>query len=301
MKIIVTGSEGNIGTRLCPYLAACGHTVFRVDILQRYADDYTMSDVARPEELRRLAAAVHPDAIIHLAAMVSRVTCERSPAMTIDVNLCGVNNVAQICLEHNARLIYFSTSEVYGNIGGVLSEDREDLAPNNRYGLSKLLGERLVEYEMFNHELDAITIRPFMLYDEAETFGENRSAMIRFAEGLLTGQKITVHAGSWRSWLHVSDAVEIIEKTLSLDCPFTLLNIGHPIVASMQHLARLMCDATGRDYDQAVEIAPLPTRMTLSKTPDLTRQKELLGRDPKVTLVEGAVRVIKTVRERLGK
>lgn len=303
MKIIVTGSEGNIGSRLVPYLRQCGHEVCRVDILQRFAPDYTLCDVVRPGELARLCASKWmPDAIIHLAAMVSRVTCEESPEMCVDVNLSGTNNVIQLARAHGMRLVYFSTSEVYGNIGGVLSEDRADLAPNNRYGLSKLVGERLVEYEVANYGLDAVIIRPFMLYDEMETFGANRSAMIRFAEALLTGERITVHAGASRSWFHMTDAVQVIRRAVLEDNPWCVLNIGHPDEWSMERLARYMCELTGRNYERSVDVTELPGRMTLAKSPYLSRQASLMGPEWKpMPIDDGVKRVIDTVRERLRK
>ena len=300
MNIIVTGSEGNIGSRLVPYLRLCGHRVQRVDIVQRYAPDYTLCDITRPGELSRLAATGEPpDAIIHMAAMVSRVTCEASPEMCVDTNLTGTNNVIQIAKFHGAKLIYFSTSEVYGNIGGTLFETRTDLAPNNRYGLTKLMGEMLVKYERKTHGLDAVILRPFMFYDENETFGDNRSAMIRFAEALLTGERITVHSGAWRSWMHMTDAVQVIEAALRLDCP-PVLNIGHPEEWSMDRLARLMCELTGRAFDEVTDITPLPGRMTLGKSPGLSMQTALMGRNWKpISIESGVEKVIETVKKRL--
>ena len=74
--------------------------------------------------------------------MVSRITCEKSAVETISSNLLGLTNIIEVCKLYNSKLIYFSTSEIYGNIGGLLSEDRADINPNNRYGLTKLLGEK---------------------------------------------------------------------------------------------------------------------------------------------------------------
>ena len=88
--------------------------------------------------------------------------------------------------------------------------------PNNRYGLSKLLGEQLVEYEVRTHGLEAVVLRPFMMYDENEDLGDHRSAMIRFSSELALGRPIEVHRGSGRSWLHVTDAVRAIEAAARL-------------------------------------------------------------------------------------
>ena len=62
-----------------------------------------------------------------------------------------------------------------------MDEEISDPQPNNRYGLSKLLGEQLVEYEVRTNNLKAVSLRPFMMYDENEDLGDHRSAMIRFA------------------------------------------------------------------------------------------------------------------------
>ena len=299
MKIIVLGSEGNIGTKLVAYLRRYGHEVLRADIIQHFADDYVQTDVVSLLDLYDAASKFKPDVIYHLAAMVSRVTCEATPHMTIDTNLSGTNNVAQICRTLGAKMINFSTSEVYGNIGGLLSEDRLDIAPNNRYGLSKYLAEKIVEYEVNNNKLKAISIRPFMYYDEDETIGDHRSAMIRFAEGLLNGKKITVHKDSKRSWMHMDDAVVALEKLIHLD-KYHVINLGHPNVVETEYIAKYMCEKLGIDFQRHVDLIELPERMTLTKIPDLTKQKELLGFEPKITIEEGMGRVVAKVKSRLG-
>lgn len=299
MKILVIGSEGNIGTKLVKHLRDCRHQVLRSDIIQHFAEDYVQTDVVSLGDLYDAAIAFKPDAVCHLAAMVSRVTCEKSPHLTIDTNLSGTNNVAQLCKLTGALMVNFSTSEIYGNISGLMSEDRADVAPNNRYGLSKYLAEKIVEYEVRNHGLKAVTVRPFMFYDEDETMGDHRSAMIRFAENLLRGEKITVHKGSKRAWMHMSDAVAALEKLTHLE-KFTVINIGHPNVVDTEYIARYMCEKTGADYKALVDVVTLPQRMTLEKYPDLRRQKELLGFEPKVSIEEGMDKVLRKVRERLS-
>ena len=51
MRILVTGSEGNIGSKLVPYLEECGHKVFCLDIVQRYRDNYVIADIRNPLDL----------------------------------------------------------------------------------------------------------------------------------------------------------------------------------------------------------------------------------------------------------
>jgi nucleoside-diphosphate-sugar epimerase len=297
MKILVTGSEGNIGKVLVPYLENQGHEVFGVDIVQGYRENYQTADITDGADLSRIFLEFQPEVVYHLAAMVSRVTCEKSPGTAIKVNVYGTENIIRLCQLIDAKLIFFSTSEVYGNIGGLLKEERCDLQPNNIYGLSKMIGEQLVAYAA-SIGLKAIIVRPFMFYDENESFGEHRSAMIRFVESLLKGHHIEVHKGSTRSWLHIEDGVVILERLLAIDT-FIIVNVGHPESYHTVQLAKMICDELGIDYREFVEETKLPQQMTLTKFPDLTLQTSLTHYTCKISLLEGVRRVIKTVKSKI--
>lgn len=287
MNILVIGSEGNIGYRLVPLLKL-NHNVMRADQVQGYNDDYVVCNILNIGDLIQVFKKTKPDVVFLLAAMVSRLTCEQSPYLTVDTNITGLNNVIQLCKSFDAKLIYFSTSEVYGNIGGYLSEDR-DCKPNNLYGLTKYLGEKLVEYELTNG-LNAFIVRPFMFYDECETVGNHRSAMIRFVEALSAKKKIVVHKNSKRSWLHMIDAVKVIEQTIFL--PFNIMNIGSNELVETEQLAQIICSELGLNPDDYIIKVPLPEKMTLEKYPDVRKQIELTGIEPTITLNEGVKRVI---------
>ena len=297
MKVLVTGSEGNIGSRLIPHLKKCGHSVYRIDIKQSYADDYTLADVTKIGDMYGIFLKFRPDVVIHMAAMVSRITCERSPDITVDVNISGTNNVIQLCKDIGAKIIYFSTSEIYGNIGGFLTEDRVPI-PNNRYALTKYLGEKLIEYEKDNYGLKAVILRPFMFYDEYESFGENRSAMIRFAENLILGNKIEVHKGSHRSWMHISDAVIAIEKSIHLENE--VINIGSNDVLPIEVIVQKMCDILSLNYQDCVKETEFPSRMTFDKYPDLKKYDRLIGHVPQISIDTGIRNVLNVVKQRLS-
>jgi len=297
MRILVTGSEGNIGRKLVPYLKEKGHQVHRCDIIEMFADDYTLGNINTLGDFYTAFVRFKPEVVYNLAAMVSRMTCEDSPGMTIETNIYGLYNVIALCREFGARLFYFSTSEVYGNIGGLLKESRTDLQPNNLYGLSKKLGEDLVCYEV-TKGLNAIIVRPVMFYDEDETLGQHRSAMIRFAENLLRGNRIIVHKNTLRSWMYISDGIAILERLLYVK-HFHIVNIGSDEVIAMTDLARMMCDYIGINYNDFVEETDLPERMTLVKVPDITTQIQLTNYINKINLKDGIKMVIDKVKSRI--
>lgn len=295
-RVVVTGAAGNIGRPLVAELRARGVHVLEVDHKPAWRDDYQTADIRNASDLIGILD-YQPDVIFHLASMVSRVTCESAPSMAADVNLVGTQNIIELAVRSGARLVYFSTSEVYGNTRGYMRETAEP-RPNNRYGLTKLLGERLVEYEAMTHGLDAITLRPFMMYDAEEDTGDHRSAMIRFAENLADGRPIEVHAGSARGWLYVTDAVRAIIRAGELtDEEYLVVNIGNPHIVPMRVLAEMICDEVGASHD-LIRTTMLPERMTLVKNPMLRRQEEILRVVPEVTLEEGVRRVCEMVMKR---
>lgn len=295
-KALVIGSEGNIGTPLVAHLRASGYDVLESDIRAGWRPGYVMADINHPVDLLP-AFDWKPDVVFLLSAMVSRVTCEQAGGLAIATNLGGVNNVLQLAKRAGAMVVFFSTSEVYGPHCNPMDEADAHPQPNNRYGLSKLLGEQLVEYEVRTHGLRAVSLRPFMVYDENEDLGDHRSAMIRFASELTLGRPIEVHRGSARSWLHISDAVRAITAAADVR-DYSVFNIGHQDVVPIEALAERIRATIGAP-ESLVTIVDLPSRMTLVKRPSLTRMRDLLGITPSVSLDEGVTRVCARVRERL--
>ncbi len=295
-KALLIGSEGNIGQPLVNYLRKKGYETLELDIRSGWRDNYMMADINHPLDLLP-AFDWGPDVVFILSAVVSRVTCEQAAGLAVHTNLSGINNVLQLCKRVDAMAVYFSTSEVYGPECETMDETISDPQPNNRYGLTKLLGEKLVEYEVRQYGLRAVSLRPFMVYDEEETLGDHRSAMIRFASDLYRGRPINVHKGSYRGWMHVSDAVRALECAGNLK-EYSVINIGHPDIHPVAELAEMIREELGASKE-LVRTNEIPERMTLIKKPSLKRQEEILGIRPEVSLAEGVKRVCDRIRERV--
>jgi nucleoside-diphosphate-sugar epimerase len=287
-RALVIGSEGNVGAPLARHLSSVGYEVMHADIRPAWRKNYLMADMGHPLDLLP-AFDWGPDVVFLLAATVGRMTCEQASSLAITTNLAGVNNVLQLCKRAGSMCVYFSTSEVYGPDCDWMDDSATAPKPNNRYGLSKWLGEQLIEYEVRTAGLRAVTLRPCMLYDEEEDIGEHRSAMIRFASNLARGRPIEVHRGSARGWLHISDAVRAVEAAGRLERHATI-NLGHPDLVPMADLAEMIRAELRADPD-LIRTVDLPGQMTLIKRPKLGLQKTLLKFEPEVSLVEGVRRV----------
>jgi len=290
-RILITGSEGNIGSVLVPYLASESRSILRVDVVHKYDRNYIMSDVTNLGDLFKLYDEFSPHIVIHMAAKVSRISSEKSPCLTVDTNISGLHNIIQLCLRNKAKLIYFSTSEVYGNVHNPLSETA-DCKPNNIYGLTKYLGENIVEYYVINYRLKAVTLRPFMIYNENQIHGEDKAFINRLVYSLMNKEKIRVHKDSNRSWLNISDAVKLIEKSFYVD-EYSIINIGHENIINTQDLARKICGKLGLVYDEYIIEEEQPYKMTLNKEPLLLNQKLLLQYDPIIDIDSGIDMIIK--------
>lgn len=285
-RVLITGSEGNIGTELQKRLPSPAYSLLRCDIVHKYAKNYIISDITNPIDLYPIATEFRPHVAIHLAAKVSRVDCEKSPSLTVNTNLHGLMNIIKLCLITKAKLIYFSTSEVYGNIGYPLSEDSDRLKPNNIYGLTKLKGEELVKYYADNYGLKAVILRPFMIYNELQAGGEDKCALNRIVHSIKNGKRFNLHKNSTRSWLHISDFCNAVIKSVYVDI-FETFNIGHPDIYKTSEVAQMVCDKMGVDYAEHILEVEQPKGMTLLKEPDLRKQKEVLGFVPEVNIEEG--------------
>lgn len=287
-RALVIGAAGNIGAPLVTYLRSLGYAVLEADIKPGWRKDYLMADINQPLDLLP-AFDWAPDVVFLTAASVGRMTCEQAASLSVATNLSGMNNVLQLCKRADAMCVYFSSSEVYGPACDPMDDSLAHPQPNNRYGLSKWLGEQLVEYEVRTGQLRAVTVRPCMMYDETEDLGDHRSAMIRFASNLARGKPIEVHRGSARGWLHVSDAVRAIEAAGRID-QYSTINVGHPDIVPMADLAEMMREELQAD-PSLIHTTSLPGQMTLVKRPTLDRMRDLLGVEPLVSLAEGVRRV----------
>lgn len=283
-KALVIGARGNIGGPLVRHLRTTGYEVLEADIRPGLRDGYLVADINNPLDLLP-AFDWGPDVVFLLAGAVGRGVCEQAGALAITTNLSGLSNVLALCRRAGSRCVFFSSSEVYGPLDEVMDEATSVPRPNNRYAMSKWLGEQLVEYEVRQGGLQAAIVRLFTVYDENEEPGDHRSAMIRFAWHLARGEPIEVHRGSARGWLHVSDAVRAIEAAGRLT-EHAVINLGHPDVVPTTVLAEMIRKHLGA-AQALIHLQDLPPQMTLLKRPRLERQLSVLGFRPAVPLEQG--------------
>ncbi len=131
MRIFITGNRGQLGRELM--FSFLGHDVMGADL--------PALDVANTDTIHRTVESFHPNLIIHAAALTDTRLCEDDPELANRVNGIGTRNVAQVCRETDAALVYVSTNEVFDGLKGESYVESDEPNPINAYGRSKLAGE----------------------------------------------------------------------------------------------------------------------------------------------------------------
>jgi nucleoside-diphosphate-sugar epimerase len=307
-KVLVTGGLGFIGTHLVPFLGKKGFDVVSSDIHVRDYDDYVRADITAYEDLHSVFAKEKISHVVHMAGEVGKMVGEEHPQKMLYVNNIGTMNIVKLCLEYKARLVYFSTSEVYGHLfdsGRILKEEDLDgasaFATTNVYAMTKLFGEAIVRHYVDNYGLRAVTVRPFMVYGPGEQPSKYRSALVNFVNAALTDRTLTVHRGAVRAWCYVSDFVNGVYLVLKRPSAggYEAYNVGSGELRTMEELAEIIVKETGASRRQIKVVDP-PTRfLSLSKRFSIEKL-ESIGYRPDVSLTEGVHRVVAWQRDHMN-
>lgn len=279
-RVLVTGAAGFIGTHLSRELTSAEYDVVRVD----REHDLRVLGVAE-----RLVERHEPDIVVHLAAKVGRLFGEDDPGMTIADNATMTTLVAKAC--NGARLVYASTSEVYGDQGDTVCHEDGPLAlPHNLYGLSKRWGEETCGL----YAPDRLTIlRLSMPYGPGLPAGRGRAAIVNFLDQARQRKPISVHRGAERSWAWIGDVCRAIRLIIERS-DGGIFNVGRDDdPRPMTDVARIACNLTGAPYSLIEEINP-PRMQTVVKRLS-TEKIRALGWEPRVPLADGMRRTLAAI------
>ena len=155
--VLVTGAAGFIGSHTCDLLLDAGHTVVGVDNFRtghraNLAQAFVRprfclieADVCAPGALNRIAAEARPDAIIHLAALVSVQESVQDPGLNFELNLRGTHLIAEAARLHGiARVVFASSAAVYGDAQTLPLTELVETRPISPYGAAKLASEAIL-------------------------------------------------------------------------------------------------------------------------------------------------------------
>mgnify|MGYP003627796457 FL=1 len=311
-SILVTGSKGVVGSYLVEMLEAAGHSVFQIDIRHAVGEvgwehemsagpfRYARCNVANFRELERVFEKAGPfDYVYHTAAEFGRWNGEDFYEQVWTSNAIGTKNVIRLQERLGFRLIHFSSSEVYGDYDGIMSEDVMDtveIKQLNDYAMSKWVNEMQIRNSAIQNNTETVVVRLFNTYGPGEWYHPYRSVNAKFCYHALNGMPITVYQGHERSSTYLEDTCRTLSNIVDNFRPGETYNIGGLEEHDIETLARVIWDYTGAD-PKLITYADSEILTTRTKKVDVDKSVRDLNHTMTVTLEEGIRRTIDWMRE----
>jgi UDP-glucose 4-epimerase len=236
MKVLVTGSAGFIGGHVCKSLLSEGWEVTGYDV--RTAG---LSDVNETEgdllDLDRLIAAVDGhDAICHIGAIGDVYLAAEQPGLAASVNVVGTSNIATAAKRADARVVYASTWEVYGEPHYEPVDEDHPCNPDHPYNITKLGGEQML---LASHRLDGVPAIALRLGTAYGLGMRTNSVFEIFIRRAMKGEPLTIQGdgSQGRQFTHASDIGRAFAMATRADAQGMPLNIVSPHLVTIKQLA----------------------------------------------------------------
>ena len=309
-RILVTGGAGFIGSHLCERLVNEGNDVICLDNYYSGTKENVWHLIGRPNfELIR-HDVINPyfaevDEIFNLACPASPIYYQRDPIQTTKTSMFGAFNMLGLARRTKAKILQTSTSEVYGD-PGVHPQPETYWGNVNPIGERSCYdeGKRVAETLFFDynrlHGVRTKVIRIFNTYGPRMNANDGR-VVSNFVVQALKGEDITIYGDGQqtRSFQYVTDLIEgMLRMMATADDVVGPVNIGNPGEFTMLELAEKVLHKVGGK--SKLVFRPLPADDPKKRQPDITKAKELLGWEPKVTLDDGLDEIIAYFRHKLS-
>lgn len=311
---LVAGAAGLVGSALCRRLLDAGHDVLALDNFLTGSRENLNALLAHPNflllehdlQLPLPALPRNVDKIYHLASPASPDDFGPLAMEIMNVNTQGTRYLLDLARESGAKLLFASTSEVYGNPqvhpqneaywGNVNS-----LGPRSCYDESKRFGESLITHYARLFEVDYVIARIFNTYGPRMRVNDGR-VVPNFLLAALQRKPLFLHGGGQqtRSFCYVDDLVVGLEMLMDSDkTRGHVFNLGNPHEYTIEVLATAICEVAGLPVRLKSILSPRqddPER----RCPDIGKIQQTLGWLPQIGLREGLVKTYQDFNDRFG-
>jgi UDP-glucuronate decarboxylase len=309
MKILVTGGAGFLGSHLCEKLLELKHEVICVDNFYTgssknisHLEDYDNFEVIRHDITFPLYLEV--EGIFNLACPASPIQYQKNPVQTFKTNVHGAINMLGLAKRTGARFLQASTSEVYGDpeVSPQIEEYWGNVNPigiRSCYDEGKRAAETLTLDYHRQHGTDIRIARIFNTYGPRMSVDDGR-VVSNFIVQALRDDQLTIFGDGkqTRSFCYVSDLIDGLIRLFSKDNLFSPVNLGNPEPIEMNQLASEIISLT--NSKSAVLNLPLPEDDPKRREPDISKAKEFLDWNPKVSRSDGLLKTIDYFKKTLN-
>ncbi len=311
-KILIAGGAGFIGSHLCDYYVARGCEVWCLDNLITGSEE-NIKELLKRKDFRFIKEdVIHLDVeklpgdfnyIFHLASPASPPDYFKNPLETLRVNSIGTENLLKLALRCNARFLFSSTSEVYGDpLMPVQSEEYwgnvNPVGPRAVYDEGKRYGEAIVMTYYRKATVDTRIIRIFNTYGPRMRLNDGR-VIPNFIYQVLTDRPMTVYGDGkqTRSFCYINDLIDGIVRMMDIKDYHLPVNLGNPGEFTVLQLAEIIQNIIGKKVK--IEFLPALEDDPKRRNPDISKARKLINWKPKVQLEEGLKKTINYFREKV--
>jgi len=293
-KVLVTGSRGTLGIPLGKELKKRGHEVWGCD-LQHQADlQYVRADVSNYRQLSRVFEQPF-DFVYHLAAEFGRINGEEYYDTLWETNVIGTRNVLELQRQHGFKLIFASSSEIYGDRHQEILEEsiplHHSIIQHNDYATTKWVNEiQIMNFER-RYGSPCVRLRFFNAYGPGEYYHNYRSVVCLFIYRVLHGLPYEVYEGYYRVFMYIDDFIPTLASVCESFVPGGVFNIGGEEFRSVRELSDLVLKCLGKD-DKLVTYLPEDKHNVQNKRPDISKAKLAFKHNPKTILETGVPETI---------
>ena len=301
--ILITGCAGFIGSNMCSYLLKKNYNVIGVDNfltgkkenLLPFANnkkfDFIKHDICNEIKINN-----EIDSILHFASTASPTDYLKYPIKTLRIGSLGTENILKLGLEHNARVLVASTSEIYGDpLEHPQSESYfgnvNPIGPRGVYDEAKRYLEALTMAYHKKYKLETKIVRIFNTYGPNMRINDGR-AIPNFINQILRNKEITIYGdgNQTRSFCYVDDTIDGIYKALKANYNYPI-NIGNPIEYTINELVNEISNIIPNNCK--IIFSELPENDPKVRKPNISLAKKVLNWEPSINIKTGLKKTIK--------
>ena len=300
-KVLISGSSGFVGFHISKLLLSSNYQVTGIDSMNNYYDpdlkklrlkklhsfkrfNFYKNDLDNFNSVSQIFKKEKPDLVIHLAAQAGVRYSKINPKSYVDSNLTAFSNIIENVRCSKIKLIYASSSSVYGKQKKFpLSEDIQ-LNPQSFYGLTKKFNEDIADIYSKEFNLGIIGLRFFTVYGP---FGRPDMAYFKFSKNISNDLPITVYNNALmsRDMTYIDDICDGILKSINFECQnHQVFNLGNNKPIKLERMISFIENYFGKKAILKFENSEDEVQKTFA---DLTKSREFLKYEPKTLFEDG--------------